>query len=409
MRAGRAAGEPRQGLAVAMVVWMGSVGACGVIDDEGARREGGGRGESASEAPTETLSIPDREGRGSGCGRAAATDPADLASGRTVARCAPGAPAPQPLAEPASLTIGLRATTEDLAPILLADHYDEFAQENLRVELTEHASAAELFGALEDGEVDVVVGELDAPFFDSAFEGSGAQVALGGALPSAGDDTARPQTGLWLRTDQLTQDESWLDLEGHTFAAPDGIGDAVAYPIHLVTTQDDLSLNEVRTEAIGGQEAARRLAGGELTAAWLTDPYWQEMEDSEFDVELVATLPVAESISGVVLTERLLDDTRDREVGLAFTRAVIRTINSYLDEDYQDDPEVVTALVEVTGVSEEEIVETPPWVFDWEIRSRTTDRIQEALVLLGGVIYEEEMPEDRLVDRSLYSDVVSAD
>ena len=51
--------------------------------------------------------------------------------------------------------------------------------------------------------------------------------------------------------------------------------------------------------------------------------------------------------------------------------------------------------------------DSPP-VFDWELRAGTTDRIQGALVDVGGIGYEQPLPETALVDRSLYGDVVAA-
>jgi NitT/TauT family transport system substrate-binding protein len=119
----------------------------------------------------------------------------------------------------------------------------------------------------------------------------------------------------------------------------------------------------------------------------------------------VTTLP-SESLTGVVLAERLVDPARDRAVGLAFTRAVIRTINTHLTGDYQSDDDVVAALADVTGQGEDAIRATPAWVFDWELRRGTTHRLQHPLIEIGGVLYEEELPEGRLVDRSLYRDVV---
>jgi NitT/TauT family transport system substrate-binding protein len=110
----------------------------------------------------------------------------------------------------------------------------------------------------------------------------------------------------------------------------------------------------------------------------------------------------------VFLSGRLVDEARDRAVGVAFVRAVIRTINTYLADDYQSDDDVVAALAEATGQEEDEITATPEWIFDWELRRDTTGRIQTVLLELGGVLYEEELPESDLVDRSLYRDAVGA-
>jgi len=70
-----------------------------------------------------------------GCGEDAYTDQADRSSSRPIARCEPGAPAPQPLSE--RITIKLAAATkgEYLAPVLLGIARGEFEKENLEIEL----------------------------------------------------------------------------------------------------------------------------------------------------------------------------------------------------------------------------------------------------------------------------------
>jgi NitT/TauT family transport system substrate-binding protein len=280
------------------------------------------------------------------------------------------------------------------------------------VEITEYDSAAELYDALETGAVDVVAGDLDGPFFDAVFRtgtGAGPRVVLGGPIAAHAQDTKTPQTGLWLRTDLLDEPDNFIDLEDikQPVAVQDSIADVVTYPIDFVLQQDDISLNEVQTSTTSGEEAAKMLLSEELSGAWLTDPWWREVVDSDLQIELVATLPVSESLGGVVFAPRLLDPQRDRIAGLAFARAVVRTINTYLGQDYQEDDDVVDALVEVTGETKDDIVHTPAWVFDWELRLDTTSRIQEGMILLGGVVYEDDLPEPRLVDRTIYKEVVA--
>jgi NitT/TauT family transport system substrate-binding protein len=379
--------------------------ACGVLADDD-------DGHQASEgAPLDRLRVPHDLDESAGCGEESATDTSDLSAGRLVARCAADHPAAAPLAQPATVRVGVRRLSEDVAPVLLAEHFDEFAAEDLTVDIEEYGTAAELFAALDRGEVDVVAGQLDGPFFDTVHAGSDARVALGGPLAPAADDTATPQAGLWLRTDLLDEPDDWEDLEdaGLPLGVEDSIGDAVAYPVDSVLEQDDMSLNAVQLAVEDGETAAQQLADGDLSGAWLEDPYWRSVVETDLPIELVATNPVAESLGGVVVAGRLLDPARDRTVGLAFSRAVIRTINTYLAGDYQDDEEVVAALAEVTGQSEEDIVRTPPWVFDWEIRDGTTSRVQDAVLTLGGVAYEQPLSERQVVDRSLYEDAVGSD
>jgi hypothetical protein len=112
--------------------------------------------------------------------------------------------------------------------------------------------------------------------------------------------------------------------------------------------------------------------------------------------------PTTEPIDGTMLAGRLLGAERD--VGLAYARAVIRTINTYMSGDYHDDAEVMGALAEATGTGAEELAGTPSLLFDWEIRSGTTGRLQDAVIEIGAEGYERPLPERKLVDGTLAVD-----
>lgn len=383
------------GLAVGLAV---TTAGCGL---------GGGSGsDDDAAAVPRGLQVPTR--LDDGCGDESTTSPADVAANRGVARCAEGAPEPQPLPGPVSLRIGVRAPTEDLAPVLLADQLGEFEEENLTVELVELGGPRELFGALERGEVDAVAGELDAALFDAVHRGSGVQLVLGGAVAPAAGDLGTDQPGLWIRRDAVSTPERWRDLQNQAIAVEDGIGDVVVDPITALVRQDDLTLNDVNLVPVDGATAVEMLLerDGGVAGAWLAEPHWREVADRG-GLRLVATLP-PEPLGGVVVSERLVDEGRDRAVGVAFARAVIRTINTYLAGDYQSDDDVVAELAAATGQSEDEITATPGWVFDWELREGTTYRIQKVMLKLGGVLYEQELAESEVVDRSLYEDAVEA-
>jgi NitT/TauT family transport system substrate-binding protein len=300
--------------------------------------------------------------------------------------------------------VAVGAPTENIAPLLLADRLGEFAAENLSVELVSIADPAEAYAALADGEVDVVAGDIHAAFLDTVTQGAGARWALGGSVPSAAGDTATPQAGLWLEPGALERAEQWTDLEGHRVVVDDGIAGAVVYPIHNLLRQRNTSLNAVRVEQALGDEAARRLLDGEVAAAWLESPHWRPVAARGVH-QLVTTRPPIEPIDGMVFAEPLLDAARQRDVGVAFSRAIIRTINTYLAANYGNDPDVIAALAEVTGV-EDDALGDPPLVFDWELRDGTLERMQRALIQLGAVTFEQRVEDRRFVDRSLYQEAV---
>jgi NitT/TauT family transport system substrate-binding protein len=369
---------------LALVVALGAVGVAYL-------REGP---DTEVVVPPEGPSAPDDPGQG--CGAAAATDPADLRIGREVARCEEGAPEAVPLPQPATVRVALTEATEAAAPLLVAQATDEFEAENLTVEIVEMAQP-EAYAAMARGEIDAVVGTVDAPFLDAVRDGSGARLVLGGPLSRAPNDTEVAQAGLWARTEVLPDPDHWKSVEGQRMAVSGGIGSGALYPVGLVLDQNELTLNVLDIVPTSSAEAARQLMGAEVSMAWLPEPEAARMADEDA-VMLLGTLPASEAIEGTVFAPHLLG--ADRGTGLAYVRAVLRTINTYLADGWSD--EAVDAL-------DEDLTGGPAPLYDWEIRADTTTRIQAALVVVGGVGYERPLEDAAVVDRSLYEDVVAAD
>lgn len=387
--------------ALAAVVVLAAAAAAYERGTDGGDGDGDGDADTGEVATSEPgPQLP--EDVGDGCGSAALTDAADLDASRTVARCAAGFPEPQPLAETARLRVAVTQWGEAAAPVLLADRLAEFDAEALEVEIVE-LPADEAFAALASGDVDAVAGPVDAPFFDAAHGGTGVRWVLGGTLSTAPGDTHVPQAGLWYRSDLLGGPGRWSDLRGMALGLGAGWRSAGIYPVGTVAAEDGLSLNDVDLVAATGEDAVDRLLDGELAAAWVDPPAWSRAADAD-GIALAATLPADGPIDGTMMSARLLD--ADRDVGLAYTRAVIRTINTHLTGDYREDEDVMDALAEATGADADELAATPALLFDWEIRAGTTERLQDAMIEIGSVGYERPLAQDELVDRTLALDAV---
>ena len=360
-------------------------------------------GEESDQAVPESPSphVPSADDIGDGCGDAAVTDPADISVDRTLARCGRGAPEPAPLPAAATVRVAAAASSEAVAPLLLADAMGEFDAENLRVEIVD-VQGSEAYAAMAAGDVDVVVGGIDAPFFDAAHEGLDARLVLGGPVTRSPGDLGTDQAGLWVRADLITEDDDWENVASQTVLLPGGMGSSAVYPIDTTLRQNELNINSVDLVAARPADAAARLRNAEVGAAWLPEPVVSEVADDPA-LRLVATLPGSESIDGTVLSPRLIG--AERATGQAYVRAIIRTINTHLPDDYGDD--ALPALAEALHVDEADLAAGPPLLFDWELRSGTTGRIQESLIAAGGVRYEEPVAESALVDRSLVAEVVA--
>jgi NitT/TauT family transport system substrate-binding protein len=342
--------------------------------------------------------VPDDPGPG--CGAAAVTDPADLRVDRTLARCGPGAPEPRPLAEPVTLRVAVDDRSEALAPLLVADALGELEAENLAVEIVD-LDQRDAYAAMARGEVDVVVGGVDAAFYDAVAQGLDARLVLGGQVARSPSDLDTPQAGLWLRADLISSRGSWSNVRGHTVLVPGGHGAAATYPVETVLGQHELDVNVVSFVDASSTDAAARLSAAEVGAAWLTEPAASRAARDDA-LRLVATLPGSETIDGTVFSPRLLGP--DRDAGLAYARAILRTINTHLADGYTG--EALEAVAEALEVPEDEVAAGSPPLFDWEVRAGTTTRLQEAFLHTGAVAYEQPLPEDRLVDRSVVAEVV---
>ena len=337
-----------------------------------------------------------------GCGRESATDPGDLRIGRPVARCAPGSPAARPLARRATVRVAIPARTEGVAPLLVADALGEFDAENLDVRVVDMPED-KAYAAMLKGDVDAVVGGIDAPFLNAAVKGGNARLVLGGPLSRAPGDTEAAQGGLWATKASLPDLDDWNSITDHAVATTGGRASAAAYPIETIFGQQQLSASSVAFVSTSPADAVRQLKAGEISLAWLPEPAAHALAGNP-SVQLVATLPASESIEGTVVAPRLVE--QDRAVGLAFVRAMIRTINTHLADGY--DRRARTVVARALDVPESTLEKAPAPLFDWEIRTGTLVRIQRVFIELGSVTYERPLPEVGLVDRTLYEDAVGA-
>jgi NitT/TauT family transport system substrate-binding protein len=379
--------------ALALVLGLALVGVAYV--------RGGEDGGSADTAPDSPSPGVPRD-PGDGCGEAATTDPEDLAVDRTLARCGPDAPAAQPLAQVAPVRVAVTERTETVAPLLVADALGELSAENLAVEIVD-MPGRDAYAAMARGEVDVVVGGVDGPFFDAVHGGLGARLVLGGQVARHPSDLDTPQAGLWLHRGLIDDDDEWDNVEGQTILVPGGLAAAAVQPIDTLLAQHSLGVTNVDIVPAPSSQAVDTLHAAAVGGAWLAEPDAIEAAADE-ELMLATTTPGSESIDGTVFGPRLLGP--DRAVGLAYARALIRTINTHLPDGYEDD--ALTAVAEALAVDEDVVAEGPAPLFDWELRSGTTTRLQDALTALGGVGYERPIAEDGLVDRSLAVDVIAA-
>jgi NitT/TauT family transport system substrate-binding protein len=341
-----------------------------------------------------------------GCGAQSHVDPADRSPQRAVARCEAGTPAPAPLPQRELVRLAAQSKGEYLAPVLLGIANGEFEKENLQVEISA-VSFADALPQLVSGGLDVSQGGPYASLVNGAGSGLGVRWVLGNYAPSHGGEVDVPQAGLWFRRDAFT-DPAHPGLANLVDRRPvvantQGSGTPAAYWMERAFRAAGIDYADVEFQQLGSADQVTALRSGAVQGAFLVDPYWQQIADDPAFVQVA--VQDREVNGGMFYGTRLLQERPD--IGEAFARAYIRTINSYLAGNYKSDTATIAALAQQAGVPAEVMARGTPLLFDWQIPQGLTDDLQRTYIALGAVrTISEPLPEDQLATRAFYDRAV---
>jgi len=340
-----------------------------------------------------------------GCGAQATTDPTDLSKDRKPARCESGSPAPKPLAEPTTLNVSSSFRLEFIAPLLVGDALGEYAKENLKINLIP-LRFSDAVPQLANGQIDVAVGGIEGALYNAANQGLPVKMTLGNYFPPDAGDPSVDQTGMWCRSELFKNaaKPKPQEVKGKTLGSAVGNASASMYYVQAWMGKK-AKITDLNVQTIPSTDMVQAMKNKALDCAILLDPLWTTVaNDPEFT--LVATQTPGEPVGGYFYGKSLLQDKR--EVGEAFARAMIRTINTYLTGDYHQNAQVMDALSKAINQPVATIQRTPALVFDWEIRDGTGTRIQDVFMDLGVLTYPKPVPEKKLFDRAFYQAAVGA-
>jgi NitT/TauT family transport system substrate-binding protein len=384
------------------VLAVGALVAAGCGDD--------GDDETSSTAPSTTEASSG--GEVEGCGPDSATDAASMEVGRTVARCEPGSPAPQPLPEMTTIKVSSAFRLEFMSPLLLADSLGELAKENLKMEFI-NLKFSDAVPQLARGEIDVAVGGIEVALFNAGQQGLPVKAVLANYFPPHAGDYDEPQTGLWCRRDSFkTPDDPDLnEVSKLKLASSVGPGSISFYAsqeeIRRQLDSDTFSLKGAQIAAVPSTDILTAMQNKAVDCGILLDPIWTNVADND-DYFLAASQTPGEPLGLYAFGKRLLVDKP--EIGEAFARAFIRTVNTYFDGDYHQDAEVMAEISKQTGQPVEAITKVDSLVMDWEFREGTTTRAQQYFIDVGIITnFSTPVAEDKLVDRSFYLKAVGAE
>lgn len=336
------------------------------------------------------------------------TDPSDLSPTRTLARCAPNTPAPQPLAQQATVKLGSAFKLEFNSPVLLADSMGEFAKENIKFELV-NMTFADAVPQMAAGQIDAAIGGFELALYNAGNQGLPVKAVMGNYFPPKAGDYSVPQTGLWCRRASFKDPKNPdpAETQGMKWASSVGKGSSSVYysVTELKKKVPDFKVDKLQVEKIPSADTVTALKNGAIDCGVLLDPLWLQVANDP-DYVMMATQTPGEPLGLVAFGKSLLQDRP--EVGAAFTRAVIRTINTYFTGDYHQNDQVMQEIAEVTGQQDTtKLKQTPALSMDWEIRKDTTTRMQDLFIDLGVITdFKEPVAEDKVVDRSFYEQAV---
>jgi len=332
-----------------------------------------------------------------------ATDPANLSASRQVARCTSGNPAPKPLPEMTTVKMASAFKLEFNSPVLLADSLGEFAKENIKLDLV-NLGFADAAPQLASGQLDAAIGGIEIALFNAGNNNLPVKAVMGNYYPPDAGDTSVPQTGLWCRRDAFSTPEKPKLKEAQDLKWASSVGKgsvAVYYSVEELRKKvPNFSVKNTEIAQIPSADIVTAMKNKAVDCGVLLDPIWlQVANDPAFF--LAATQTPGEPLGIVAFGKTLLED--HPEVGVAFTRAVIRTINTYFNGDYHQNPTVLAEIAKDTNQPTANLTRTPSLVMDWELRKDTTTRIQNLFIDLGVITeFKKPVPENKLVDRSFY-------
>jgi NitT/TauT family transport system substrate-binding protein len=338
------------------------------------------------------------------------TDPADMRIDRSIARCDVGAPAPRPLAKTERVVVTTAFRLEFVAPLLVADAFGEFDKENLDVEIVT-LGFADAVPQLVSDRADVSVGGMELALFSAGHNQLPVRAVLGATVAPHAGNYAKAQAGLWCRRDAFRDraNPDLKEIERLRLATATGLASASTYSIVSEIRRrgvKEFDIAKTTIMRVPSVDIPAALANRGVDCGLLLDPLWLQVKNNP-DYFLAATQAPVESFAIYAFGRRLLEERPD--IGVAFARAYIRTVNTYFRGDYHQDRDVMAAIAKATNQPIENYAGLDSLSIDWELREGTTTRVQQLFIELGVITdFRDPVPESKLVDRSFYRKAVGA-
>lgn len=318
-------------------------------------------------------------------------------------------PAPKPLSKPTDITIVMASKIETFAPALMADHFGEFKKENLNVTI-KTVPSNEGTVMVAQNQAQLKMAGMTASFFNSV-DGGVDNVWLA----NIHQNSMESKEGVWMRKEFYDSSGNIIPdkLKGAKIAAgTGGIGSPSAYAINAFLQANGASLGDIQSPAIGGSDIVVAIESGGLDGGYVLTPQWLSMKP---EVAKYAGMFGGFDGAGFSASAYEMNQTfikNQPEVAEAIMRAIVRTIRTYLQGNYHNDPKVLAALAEVTGSPADALAKAPSVVFNpnLALNGQMMQDIQEMWIQYSPdtLSYKTPIPLDKLTDRQLVEKVLNS-
>ncbi|WP_326837062.1 ABC transporter substrate-binding protein [Amycolatopsis rhabdoformis] len=309
-----------------------------------------------------------------------------------------GTPAPKPLGQKASLKVGIPSKLELEAPALLAQTYGEFAKENLDVTFVTD-TVPNLLTLLGQDKIDLVYAGAQALVFNALRHGVPIRWVSGVA-------SASPDSGVYMSTKygSKASDFNPASLKGKNIGVnPGGLAAPSEYGLYDLITKGGLKPADVRMTPFSDISAmVQALNNGSIDGATVGPPFTAAIKQGvAFNAE--GGYPDTMQIAGYFATTDLLGAHRD--AGVAFFRAVERTVNTHLSGDYHQDTDVMTKMAQQLGTSVETLRVAPSVPFDFNLPAASVASLQKMYQAVPNTLQvDSPVKPEELIDLSLVID-----
>jgi NitT/TauT family transport system substrate-binding protein len=292
---------------------------------------------------------------------------------------------PRALPERTVLKVSSAGSFEFMTALYVAEAFGELEKENIAIEYVTLPSG-DAIPALGLGQVDVSCVGIAATLFNAVADGADVRLVLPGPSSPNGD-------GLWVSTAYAEKPDKKGAIR---IANSQGRAWLGIVPVKRYLDDIGLNLDDADFQTLPIADLATALELGSVDAAWLNSPAHLPFEERGTATR-VASYEGSEVATGFAFGPRLLRE--EPEVGQAFIRALMRTVQTHLTTDYKSNPEIVNALAKSLGLSEAQIAGGAELDFAFEFEPTLQTAAQEIWIGFGDILsYDEPLAPDAYID-----------